>query len=309
VPSLAPRPVIALVGPTGTGKSDAAVALARELDGEIVNADALQFYRGMDIGTAKLGAGERGGIPHHLLDILDISEEASVAAFQAQARTAIAAIQQRGRLPILVGGSGLYVRAALDDLEFPPTDPAVRRRLEQEAAEHGTAGLHRRLASVDPAAAARGLDDRRLIRALEVHEITGRPFSSYMPERTYLQRSLQLGLDLDRPLLHQRLEHRVRAMHQAGLLIEVERLLAQGLRETKTASRAIGYAQFTAALDGACTIEEAIEATTVSTRRFARRQVTWFRADPRVMWFDSSSPGLLDDLAAAVRDFEGPRPT
>ena len=309
MPSLAPRPVIALVGPTGTGKSDAAVALARELDGEIVNADALQFYRGMDIGTAKLGAGERGGIPHHLLDILDISEEASVAAFQAQARTAIAAIQQRGRLPILVGGSGLYVRAALDDLEFPPTDPAVRRRLEQEAAEHGTAGLHRRLASVDPAAAARGLDDRRLIRALEVHEITGRPFSSYMPERTYLQRSLQLGLDLDRPLLHQRLERRVRAMHQAGLLTEVERLLAQGLRETKTASRAIGYAQFTAALDGACTIEEAIEATTVATRRFARRQVTWFRADPRVMWFDSSSPGLLDDLAAAVRDFEGPRPT
>lgn len=306
---MAPRPVIALVGPTGTGKSDAAVGLARELDGEIVNADALQFYRGMDIGTAKLGVEERGGIPHHLLDVLDISEEASVAAFQAQARAAIAAIQQRGRLPILVGGSGLYVRAALDDLEFPPTDPAVRRRLEQEAAEHGTAGLHRRLASADPASAVRGLDDRRLIRALEVHEITGRPFSSYMPERTYLQRSLQLGLDLDRPLLHQRLERRVRTMHQVGLLAEVERLLAQGLRETKTASRAIGYAQFTAALDGTCTIEEAIEATTVATRRFARRQVTWFRADPRVVWFDSTAPGLLDALAAAIRDFEGRRAT
>lgn len=298
------RPLIAFVGPTGTGKSDAAIALAQRFGGEIVNADALQFYRGMDIGTAKLAEHERGGIRHHLLDILDISEEASVAAFQQQARSAIAAIQNRGHLPILVGGSGLYIRAAVDELEFPPTDPAVRRQLETEASADGTAGLHRRLAVVDPASAARGLDDRRLIRALEVHEITGRPFSSYMPQRTYRQPTLQIGMNLERARLHERLERRVRAMHEAGLLAEVEELAARGLRGTKTASRAIGYVQFLEALDGTCTVEQAIESTTVATRKFARRQVTWFRGDRRVGWFDVLAPAALEGIASAVREFE-----
>ncbi|WP_417220733.1 tRNA (adenosine(37)-N6)-dimethylallyltransferase MiaA [Arthrobacter sp.] len=298
------RPLIAVVGPTGTGKSATAIMLARQFGGEIVNADALQFYRGMDIGTAKLGEDERGGIRHHLLDIMDISEEASVATFQRQAREAIAGIQERGHLPILVGGSGLYVRAVIDELEFPPTDPHIRRRLEVEAAEHGTAGLRQRLASADPVSAARGLDERRLVRALEVHEITGRPFSSYMPQRTYRQPTLQIGLDLDRARLHERLEQRVRGMHEAGLLSEVRDLAARGVRATKTASRAIGYAQFLEVIDGTSTVEEAVESTTIATRRFARRQLTWFRADPRVNWFDALDPTSEDRIRAAVGEFD-----
>ncbi|MDN5754498.1 MAG: tRNA (adenosine(37)-N6)-dimethylallyltransferase MiaA [Arthrobacter sp.] len=298
------RPLIAIVGPTATGKSDAAIALARRLDGEIVNADALQFYRGMDIGTAKLAPAERGGVPHHLLDIMDIDDEASVATFQQQAREAIAGIQDRGRLPILVGGSGLYVRAVIDELEFPPTDPTIRRRLEAEAAEDGVAGMRRRLAVADPVSSARDLDERRLVRALEVHELTGRPFSSYMPRRDYRQPTLQLGLDIDRELLHAKVAHRVRTMHETGLLDEVESLAALGLRETRTASRAIGYAQFLQVLEGTATIEQAIESTTVATRRFARRQITWFRADPRVHWFDAADPDLWAALEASVREFE-----
>lgn len=292
------------MGPTGTGKSDTAILLAQHFDGEIVNADALQFYRGMDIGTAKLGVHQRGGIRHHLLDILDISEEASVATFQQRAREAIAGIQERGRLPILVGGSGLYVRAAIDELEFPPTDPEIRRRLEVEVSEHGTAGLRERLAAADPVSAARGLDARRLVRAMEVHEITGRPFSSYMPQRIYRQPTLQVGLDVDRPRLHERLERRVRGMHEAGLLDEVRELAARGLRETKTASRAIGYSQFLEVIDGTRTVEQAIDSTTVATRRFARRQITWFRADPRVGWFDPLDPEAPGAICASVREFE-----
>ena len=243
-------PVIAVIGPTGTGKSDLSIALARELGGEIVNADALQFYRGMDIGTAKLSVAERAGIPHHLLDIMDVREEASVARFQADARRTFDEIRSRGAVPILVGGSGLYVRAALDEIDFPPTDPEVRQRLELEAREHGPGPLARRLAAVDPASAARNLDERRMIRALEVYEISGKPFSSFMPEREYHAPAVQIGLNLDRALLHQRLELRVAKMQELGLLDEVRRLDAAGLREGKTASRAIGYAQFLAVLDG-----------------------------------------------------------
>ncbi len=298
------RPLVAIVGPTATGKSDAAVDLARRFDGEIVNADALQFYRGMDIGTAKLLEADRRGITHHLLDIMDISGEASVATFQQQAREAIAGIQERGRLPILVGGSGLYVRAVIDELEFPPTDRAIRRRLEAEASANGIAGMRRRLAVADPVAAARDLDERRLIRALEVHELTGRPFSSYMPRRDYRQPTLQLGLDIERELLHARVAQRVHTMHEAGLLAEVESLAARGLRETRTASRAIGYAQFLEVLEGTSTIEQATESTTVATRRFARRQLTWFRADPRVRWFDAADPDLSRMLAVTVQEFE-----
>ena len=298
------RPLIAIVGPTATGKSDAAIALARRFDGEIINADALQFYRGMDIGTAKLPENERGGITHHLVDIMDIDGEASVATFQQQAREKIAEIQERGRLPILVGGSGLYVRAVIDDLEFPPTDPVIRGRLEDEASTEGVTGMRARLALADPVSAARDLDERRLIRALEVHELTGRPFSSYMPRRNYRQPTLQLGLDIERGRLHARVAERVHIMCDSGLLAEVESLAQRGLRETRTASRAIGYSQFLQVLEGTSTIEQAIESTTVATRQFARRQLTWFRADPRVRWFDAAEPDLRGMLATAVQEFE-----
>lgn len=280
------QPVVAVVGPTGTGKSDLAVALAERFDGEIVNSDALQFYRGMDIGTAKMPPEERRGVPHHLLDILDVREEAAVATFQAQARAAVADIRDRGRLPILVGGSGLYVRAALDRLEFPPTDAGVRARLEAEAAD-GLEPLRSRLAEVDPAAAARLGDERRIVRALEVYELTGRPFSSYMPEREYATDAVQIGLNMERGCLHERLRARVVTMSGDGLLDEVRRLEASGLREGRTASRAIGYREYLDVLDGRCDEAEAIERTVVATRKFARRQITWFGADPRVTWLDA----------------------
>lgn len=294
-------PVIAVLGPTGTGKSNLSISLAQELGGEIVNADALQFYRGMDIGTAKLPVEERGGIPHHLLDIMDVREEASVARFQLEARKKFEEIRSRGAVPILVGGSGLYVRAALDEIDFPPTDPEVRQRLELEAREHGRGGLARRLADVDPVSAARNLDDRRMIRALEVYEISGKPFSSYMPERRYHAPAVQIGLNLDRALLHERLEDRVAKMLEFGLLDEVRRLDAAGLREGKTASRAIGYAQFLAVLDGTMNETEAAEKTVIATRQFARRQVTWFNADDRVQWFNPLSGALTAEVLDRLR--------
>ncbi|MET0978302.1 MAG: tRNA (adenosine(37)-N6)-dimethylallyltransferase MiaA, partial [Paeniglutamicibacter terrestris] len=266
-------PILAILGPTGTGKSDLSIALAQELGGEIVNADALQFYRGMDIGTAKLPLAERGSIPHHLLDIMDVGEEASVARFQSTARETFADIRSRGHVPILVGGSGLYVRAALDEIDFPPTDPAVRARLEAEVQSVGIGPLAQRLAEVDPDSAARNLDERRLVRALEVYEISGKPFSSYMPQRRYHAPAVQIGLNIDRSLLHQRLAQRVDKMVDLGLLDEVRRLDGQGLREGKTASRAIGYAQFLAVLDGTMSMKDATEKTVIATRQFARRQV------------------------------------
>jgi tRNA dimethylallyltransferase len=286
-------PVIAVVGPTGTGKSDLAVELALALDGEVVNTDSMQFYRGMDIGTAKLTVEERRGVPHHLLDILDVREEASVSAFQTAARAAISDIQARGRRAILAGGSGLYVRAALDVLEFPGTDPAVRVRLESEAEREGIGALARRLAQLDPESSARLKDARRIIRALEVYELTGKPFSSYMPRREYVQPSVQIGLDMDRAALHERLAARVRRMVDVGLVDEVRRLDSAGLREGRTASRALGYAQFLQVLDGASTPDRAAEETIVATRQFARRQVTWFRADPRVHWLDALDPDVV----------------
>jgi tRNA dimethylallyltransferase len=256
----------------------------------------------MDIGTAKLRPDERGGIPHHLLDILDVTEEASVARFQAQARSAFDDISSRGLLPILVGGSGLYVRAALDVLEFPPTEPGVRGRIEAEARAAGLDTLRARLRAVDPVSAERLNDERRVVRALEVHELTGRPFSSFMPERTYARPAVQLALDLDRPLLHGRLRERVHRMVRGGLLEEVRELDARGLRSGKTASRAIGYAQFLEVLDGLASTEEAAERTVVATRQFARRQLTWFRADHRVNWLDAASTGLAYEAERMVAD-------
>lgn len=293
-----PPPVIAVVGPTGSGKSDLGVALALALDGEVVNADAMQFYRGMDIGTAKLSLAERRGVPHHLLDIMDVTQEASVSAFQAECRAVIDDIHRRGKRAILVGGSGLYVRAALDVLEFPGTDPALRRRLEDEFAAAGIGALQSRLRLVDPVSASRVGDARRVIRALEVFELTGRPFSSFMPSREYFQPAVQIGLEVDREELRVRLAQRVHRMVDGGLLEEVRRLDKEGLRSGKTASRALGYQQFLKVLDGTSDVEAAAEETIVATRQFARRQLTWFRADPRIHWLDWRDPELEAKAAA-----------
>ncbi|WP_255770458.1 tRNA (adenosine(37)-N6)-dimethylallyltransferase MiaA [Pseudarthrobacter sulfonivorans] len=291
-------PVIAVVGPTGSGKSDLAVSLALELDGEVINGDAMQFYRGMDIGTAKITLAERRGVPHHLLDTLDVTEEASVSDFQQQAREVIAGIHARGKRAILAGGSGLYVRAALDVLEFPGTDPLVRRSLEAELEQSGPEALLARLREVDPVSAGRVSDARRIIRALEVHQLTGRPFSSFMPQREYFQPAVHIGLAVDRAALRERLGLRVHKMVEQGLLAEVRRLDAAGLRTGKTAPRALGYAQFLKVLDGVSTVAEATEDTIVATRQFARRQLTWFRADPRITWLDWQAPDLVAQAAA-----------
>lgn len=290
-------PVIAVVGPTGSGKSDLAVNLALELDGEVINADAMQFYRGMDIGTAKITMAERRGVPHHLLDILDVTQEASVSDFQQQARSLIGDIHARGKRAILAGGSGLYVRAALDVLEFPGTDPKLRARLEADHASLGTPALLERLRALDPVSADRVSDARRIVRALEVHELTGRPFSSFMPRREYYQPAVQVGLSVDREVLRERLAVRVHRMVESGLLEEVRLLDARGLRQGKTASRALGYSQFLQVIDGTSTVEHAAAETIVATRQFARRQLTWFRADPRITWLDWQDPELTGKAA------------
>jgi len=297
-----PLPLLAVVGATGTGKSELGLRLAERLGGEIINADAMQFYRGMDIGTAKLSVAEREGVPHHLLDVLDVVEEASVSDFQTQARALIEEIRGRGAVPILVGGSGLYVRAALDVLEFPGTDPELRAALEAEVAARGLARLRERLRAVDPVSAERLQDERRVIRALEVHQLTGRPFSSFMPTREYAQPALQLGLEADREVLKERLALRVHRMVDQGLEDEVRALDGRGLRQGRTAGRAIGYAQFLAAQDGILSVGEAIEDTIVATRKFARRQLTWFRADPRIHWLDWTAPDLVDQALRRVED-------
>ncbi|QOD04730.1 tRNA (adenosine(37)-N6)-dimethylallyltransferase MiaA [Pseudarthrobacter sp. BIM B-2242] len=295
---MARPPVIAVVGPTGSGKSDLAVSLALALDGEVINADAMQFYRGMDIGTAKITLPERRGVPHHLLDTMDVTQEASVSDFQLQAREIISGIHARGKRAILAGGSGLYVRAALDVLEFPGTDPDLRRELEAELESIGQEALLARLREVDPVSAGRVNDARRIIRALEVHQLTGRAFSSFMPRREYFRPAVQIGLAVDRDELRERLALRVHRMVDHGLLEEVRRLDAAGLRQGKTASRALGYAQFLKVLDGASTVAEAAEDTIVATRQFARRQLTWFRADPRISWLDWQAPDLVARAAA-----------
>jgi tRNA dimethylallyltransferase len=292
-------PVVAVVGATAAGKSEVALGLAERLGGEVVNTDAMQLYRGMDVGTAKLTPAERRGITHHLLDVLDVTETASVATFQREARSVVADLRVHGVLPVLVGGSALYTRAVLDTLEFPGTDPVVRARLEAELEDVGPATLHARLAEVDPAAAA-GIEPgngRRTVRALEVVEITGRPFSASMPEPTYVEpATLQLGVEADRAVLDERIAARVDAMYDAGLLAEVERLLAAGLAQGRTASRAIGYREAAAHLAGEMTEAEARERTVVATRRFVRRQDAWFRKDPRVVWVRD-----LDEAEAEVR--------
>jgi tRNA dimethylallyltransferase len=302
--SPAPRPIVAVVGATAAGKTGLSLDLAERLDGEIVNTDAMQVYRGMDVGTAKVPESERRGIPHHLLDLLDVTEPLTVAEFQTWARTAVAEIRGRDRTPVLVGGSALYTRAVLDRFEFPGTDPEVRRELEAELAEVGAPALHRRLAGVDPDAAAQILPDngRRVVRALEVLRLTGRPFSATLPEREYLDpRSLQIGIDIDRPTLDGRIAQRVREMFDVGLVDEVRGLLEIGLARGRTARTAIGYREVTAYLAGETTLDQAIEETTRATRRFSRRQDSWFRKDPRVVWVGWDDPARLDRAWEAVR--------
>ncbi|NAZ85065.1 tRNA (adenosine(37)-N6)-dimethylallyltransferase MiaA [Kineococcus indalonis] len=301
-------PVVAVVGPTASGKSDVAVALAHLLPGaggvgaEVVNADAMQLYRGMDVGTAKLTPEQMRGVPHHLLDVLDVAQAADVATYQRLARTALEGVAARGRTPLLVGGSGLYVRAALDEMRFPGTDPAVRARWEARLAEVGPQRLHAELAERDPDAAARILpsNGRRVVRALEVGELTGRPFAASLPEQRYVRPAVQVGLAVPREQLDARIDARVRRMWDAGLVEEVRRLEAAGLRAGLTASRALGYAQVLDALDGTTTGAEAAELTARLTRRFARKQESWFRRDPRVRWIEAPDGSDPEQLARRV---------
>ena len=286
--------MIAVVGPTAAGKSDLAVELARRLDGEIINADSMQLYRGMDIGTAKLTPAERRGVPHHLLDVWDVTEPANVADYQRLARSTIDQVWSRGRVPVLVGGSGLYVLGVLDDLEFPGTDEAVRARLEAELADAGPAALHARLRERDPVAAAAILpsNGRRVVRALEVIELSGGPFAATLPEHRYVYDAEQIGLAVPRPELDEHITVRVERMWAAGFVDEVRALEAKGLRDGRTAARALGYAQVLRALAGEWTQEQAKEQTIRATRRFARRQEAWFRRDTRVRWLPYGAPDL-----------------
>ncbi|GLW21499.1 tRNA (adenosine(37)-N6)-dimethylallyltransferase MiaA [Microbispora triticiradicis] len=295
-------PVIAVVGATAAGKSDLAVELALRLGGEVINTDSMQLYEGMDIGTAKLSLQERRGVPHHLLDIWPVTRTASVAEYQRLARPLVEDLRSRGRVPVLAGGSGLYVRAVLDDLEFPGTDPDARDRLEKELAETGPAPLYDRLKSLDPVAAENILpsNGRRIVRALEVIELSGRPFSATMPSYDAVYDSVQIGVEVPRPVLDERIELRVARMWEAGLVDEVRELAGRGLAEGRTAGRALGYAQVLRYLAGEWTEEQARAETVRATRRFARRQESWFRRDPRVVWLPFDAPGLADRAIGAI---------
>jgi tRNA dimethylallyltransferase len=289
------------VGPTAAGKSELSLPLAHTLGGEVVNTDSMQLYQGMDIGTAKLAVPERAGIAHHLLDIWPVTQAASASEYQQLARQAIDDIRGRGKTPILVGGSGLYVRAAIDNLEFPGTDPAVRAGLEAELSEVGPAALHARLAVLDPVAAAAILpgNGRRIVRALEVIQLSGRPFSATLPEYESVYPVVQVGVAVPRPELDQRIADRVRRMWDRGLVDEVRRLELAGLRDGRTASRALGYAQVLKFLAGEWTEDYAADQTILATRRFVRRQESWFRRDPRVVWLPAGGD-LVERALAAV---------
>jgi tRNA dimethylallyltransferase len=291
------RSVVAVVGPTASGKSDLAISLAQAAGGEIINADSMQLYRGMDLGTAKLAVEQRRGVPHHLLDVLDVTEAASVAQFQTWARDAVTDCHVRAVVPILVGGSALYIRAVLDRFEFPGTDARLRNRLENELALLGPVALHDRLRAADPLAASQILagNVRRIVRALEVIELTGKPFVASLPAYDYVHAPvLQLGLDVPREVLDARIEARVDRMWAAGLVDEVRRLERAGLREGRTASRALGYAQVLALLAGELSEREARDQTVARTRRFVRRQDAWFRKDDRIHWLPYDAPDLLE---------------
>ncbi len=300
-------PVLVLIGATATGKSALAVQLALALQAggvgaEIVNADSMLVYRGMNIGTAKPSAAERGGIAHHLIDILDVTQKASVADFQTLARSSIANIQARGALPIVVGGSALYTRAIVDHFEFPGSDAVVRAQWEAELERVGALALHARLTQLAPASAAKiePANGRRTVRAFEVMELTG-GHAPDLPEWTYeLLNVHQFGLDQDRAVLDTRINERVEAMWQEGLVEEVQQLLAAGLRDGVTAIRAIGYRQVVDFLDGECTEDEAKEQTKRATRRFFRKQLGWYRRDPRITWLDAGAADNVERIIASI---------
>lgn len=297
-------PVIAVVGATATGKSAVSLSLARLLaedaGAEIVNADSMQFYRGMDIGTAKVPAAERADIPHHQLDTLNVDEDASVAQYQEHARADIAAIRARGAQPIVVGGSGLYLRALLDRFEFPGTDPEVRARLEDRARDEGPGLLYAELAARDPEAATKihPRNAKRIVRALEIIEVAG-SYTSSLPRHEYAEPAVQVALELPVEVLDARIEARTDAMFEAGLVDEVRRLEQMGLRDGVTARRAVGYAETLAYLDGEISESEARELIARNTRRLARRQDRWFRPDPRVVWVPG--PRDADDVDRVAR--------
>ena len=289
---------IAVVGPTASGKSALGIALAHEFGGEVVNVDSMQLYRGMDIGTAKLPVEERGGIPHHLLDIWDVTKTASVAEYQALAVAKVEEIMARGKVPVLVGGSMLYVQSLIDAWSFPPTDPAVRARYEARLQEIGIDALHAELAEVDPEAASsiEDKDPRRTVRALEVIELTGKPFKASQPPKNAPPRwgTRILGLRTNAEWLNPRIELRTRMMFEQGLIDETRALVTEGLVRNSTAGRAIGYAQVLAMFDGELTEEEALEQTITGTRRYVRRQRSWFNRDPRTVWLDAADSNVVD---------------
>ena len=295
--------VLAIVGPTASGKTGLAVAVALAVGGEIIGTDSMQAYRGMDIGTATPAQAELRGVPHHMLDCWEPSREVSVAEFQARARACIADVLARGRVPIVTGGSGLYVSAVLDDLRFPGTDPAVRARLEEEAERLGSAAMHARLAEVDPLAAAAILpgNSRRVVRALEVNEITGANFAATLPEPASVYDCTRVGLDIDRGLLDMRIAARVDEMIARGFLDEVERLVAAEALG-RTAGAALGYPQMSAVVSGEATLAEARQGTIDATRKFARRQQRWFRRDARIAWVAYDAPDAVD---FAIRGLHG----
>jgi tRNA dimethylallyltransferase len=294
-------PLFAVVGPTGTGKSDLAIGIAHHLiamgqPAEIINCDSMQFYRGMDIGTAKLKLEDRGGVPHHLIDHLAIIDESTAADYQEVARPIIADLQDRNVVPIMVGGSMLYVASVLNDFEFPGTDPELRAQLEAELDANGALAMHAKLAELDPIAASRIIpqNGRRSVRAIEIVTMTGKPFAAALPEvPVEWQPSVQIGLNGPREDLVQRLEARVQNMWRSGLVEEVSGLIEHGLRQAKTAKRAIGYAQGLAQLDGELTQDEAIADTVRLTQKYARRQMSWFRRDSRINWLDYQSESRL----------------
>lgn len=289
-------PLVIICGPTATGKSDLALEVAEEFNGEVINADSMQLYRGMDIGTAKLTIDQRREIPHHLLDILSVKEDASVAQYQSLARAAIDEIQSRGKVAIVVGGTGLYIKSIIDEMNFPETDPVLRKKLEDEAELLGTAELYSRLRLLDPEAAAaiEPGNTRRIIRALEVIEVTGKPYSANLPSDTSIRfpDALHIGLAMERSSLAPRIEARVHRMFDQGLVDEVRELVAQGLLEGTTAQRAIGYAQTIALIDGEISQSQAIDETIVATRQYVRRQETWFKRDQRIQWIGEGVPRL-----------------
>ncbi len=299
-PTNATMPLVAVVGPTAVGKSELALELARRLGAQIVNADSMQLYQGMDIGTAKLSVAQRQGIPHHLLDVWPVTHTAVVADYQQRARQVIAQLSCQGVPVVVVGGSGLYLKAVLDRVEFPGTDPQIRQAWEQRLAAEGSHALHELLARRDPQA-AQAIDPangRRIVRALEVIELTGRPFLAHLPPPSYVQPTVQIGLTLPRPQLDERINLRVELMWRQGMLEEVNHLLSLGLRQGRTASKALGYASAIRQLDGELTGEQAQAETAQLTRRFARRQESWFRRDPRIHWVNPTTVTPAQILAA-----------